>query len=220
VLRCIGHGGASALAPANTLRSFELAVELGADMVEFDVRRHGGRLLLAHTVLDALRPCCLELDDALAWLSTEGGDGLGLVLDLKSSGIEHAVVDALRRHRLQERAIVTSQRRLPLRRIAETAPAVRTAVSIAGRLSRAVQRWGEWRDEVVADLRAGRHRAVMAHRRLVDGDLVDRVRDAGAELYAWTARRPADVAALARLQPDGIVTTDPRLLAAPQRAGR
>jgi glycerophosphoryl diester phosphodiesterase len=34
----IGHGGASALAPANTLASFDAALEVGIDMVEFDVR--------------------------------------------------------------------------------------------------------------------------------------------------------------------------------------
>lgn len=46
----IGHGGASALVPANTLASFEMAHELGVDMVEFDVRGCRGRLLLAHTI--------------------------------------------------------------------------------------------------------------------------------------------------------------------------
>ncbi len=34
----IGHGGASALAPANTLASFDAALEVGIDVVEFDVR--------------------------------------------------------------------------------------------------------------------------------------------------------------------------------------
>src|SRR5579875_1788708 len=39
----IGHGGASALAPANTLASFDAALELGVDMIEFDVRDLGRR---------------------------------------------------------------------------------------------------------------------------------------------------------------------------------
>ena len=33
----IAHRGASAYAPENTLAAFELAVEQGADMLEFDV---------------------------------------------------------------------------------------------------------------------------------------------------------------------------------------
>ncbi len=47
----IGHGGASALAPANTLASFDAALEVGVDMVEFDVRAYHGELILAHTDL-------------------------------------------------------------------------------------------------------------------------------------------------------------------------
>ena len=42
----IGHRGAAAVAPANTLRSLEAAVAAGADLVEFDV---GGDLTLAHS---------------------------------------------------------------------------------------------------------------------------------------------------------------------------
>src|ERR671934_23258 len=46
----VGHRGAAALAPENTLRSLELAVELGCDMLEFDVLSlSDGTLVLAHS---------------------------------------------------------------------------------------------------------------------------------------------------------------------------
>ena len=64
----IGHGGASALARANTLASFDAACEIGVDMVEFDVRAWNGELVLAHTVLHARRGGNVPLDDALAHL--------------------------------------------------------------------------------------------------------------------------------------------------------
>lgn len=35
---CIGHAGAGASALPNTLKSLELVLDLGVDMVEFDVR--------------------------------------------------------------------------------------------------------------------------------------------------------------------------------------
>jgi glycerophosphoryl diester phosphodiesterase len=213
-VRCIGHGGASALAPANSLRSFELAARLGADAVEFDVRLARGRLLLAHTALDALRPGCLELEPALRWLAGELDDRIELLVDLKTPGIEEAVVDGLRRHGLLDRALVSSQCPPILRRVRDVDRRVRTAISVAGWLSRRVQRWGRWRENVLAELRAGRYVALMAHRRLVDARLVESVRDAGAELHAWTVRGRADAAALTRLGVDGIVTTDPRLVAA------
>src|SRR5439155_11488827 len=85
----VGHRGAAALAPENTLRSFELAVELGCDMLEFDVLALRDRtLVLAHSndlrevshgaargrvgrrTLDGLRrfaPNLTSLDEALAF---------------------------------------------------------------------------------------------------------------------------------------------------------
>lgn len=44
----IGHRGASALEPENTLRSFARAVEEGVDGVEFDIHLLDGRLLVLH----------------------------------------------------------------------------------------------------------------------------------------------------------------------------
>ena len=46
----VGHRGAAALAPENTLRSFEAALALGVDAIEFDVLDLvGGPLVLAHS---------------------------------------------------------------------------------------------------------------------------------------------------------------------------
>jgi glycerophosphoryl diester phosphodiesterase len=65
----IGHGGASALAPANTLASFDAAVAVAIDMVEFDVRERRGELVLAHTIFHAARCRNVLLGDALAHLA-------------------------------------------------------------------------------------------------------------------------------------------------------
>jgi glycerophosphoryl diester phosphodiesterase len=213
-VKCIGHGGASALAPANTLRSFELAADLGADVIEFDVRVARGRLLCAHSVLQA-RWGCLELEDALRALAEPRFDHIGVVADLKTHGTEGPVVDGLRRHGLFDRALITSQCRPILERVREHDPAARTGISVAGRLSRRRQRWRSWRDEVVAAVRQCGYTAVMAHRSLIDAELVERVGTAGAELHAWTARDHADVRALGQLGVDGVVTADPRLFERP-----
>src|SRR5947209_16386874 len=92
----IGHGGASALAPANTLASFEVAHELGVDMVEFDVRAWRGELVLAHTVFHARRGGNVRLLDALAYLADRRFAGLGLNVDVKHLGCEPALLDGLR----------------------------------------------------------------------------------------------------------------------------
>jgi glycerophosphoryl diester phosphodiesterase len=44
----IGHRGARGHAPENTLLAIDTGIRLGADMVEFDVQRHGESLLVIH----------------------------------------------------------------------------------------------------------------------------------------------------------------------------
>ena len=44
----IGHRGAAALAPENSLEAIALAVELGCDLVEFDVHAIGDALVVVH----------------------------------------------------------------------------------------------------------------------------------------------------------------------------
>src|ERR1700729_2428253 len=78
VCQRIGHGGASALAPANTHASFDAALDVGVDMVEFDVRAHRGELVLAHTLLDARLPGRVRLADALDHLSSRRFEGIEL----------------------------------------------------------------------------------------------------------------------------------------------
>ena len=59
----IGHGGARAPAPANTLASSDAAVAVGIDIVEFDVREWRGELVLAHTIFHAARSGNVLLGD-------------------------------------------------------------------------------------------------------------------------------------------------------------
>jgi glycerophosphoryl diester phosphodiesterase len=139
----VGHRGASALAPENTLHALELAVELGCDMLEFDVLDLAdGTLVLAHSNdlrevshgaargrvrsrdLEGLRrvaPDLPTLDEALAFCA-ERLPGIGLQLDLKRVGIEAATVEAVRRHGVLERSWVSAFDARSLHRLAELEP--------------------------------------------------------------------------------------------------
>jgi glycerophosphoryl diester phosphodiesterase len=139
----VGHRGASALAPENTLRALELAVELGCDMLEFDVLDlSDGTLVLAHSNdlrevshgaasgrvrsrdLAGLRhvaPDLPTLDEALAFCA-DRLPGIGLQVDLKRVGIEAATVDAIRRHGVLDRSWVSTFDVRSLRRLAELEP--------------------------------------------------------------------------------------------------
>ena len=89
----IGHRGAAALAPENTLEALGTAVELGCDLVEFDVLSIDGRLVLGHSA-EELPDEPASLDDALALLAA---DGAGAHVDLKWHGYETETVAAIAR---------------------------------------------------------------------------------------------------------------------------
>ncbi len=146
----IGHRGAAALAPENTLRSFRAALAAGVDLIEFDVLElEGGELVLAHSdnleevshgaargtvrdrTLRGLREVAPELptlDEALAFF-TEEGQSVGVHLDLKTPGAEQTVADALDRFGLVNRTLVSSFHVGSVRTLARIDPRLRAGIS-------------------------------------------------------------------------------------------
>jgi glycerophosphoryl diester phosphodiesterase len=209
----IGHGGASALAPGNTLESFDAALAVGVDMIEFDVRCWRGELVLAHTLLDARLGRGVRLRDALAYLAAPSFDGIDLNVDVKRTGYEDELLAQLRGAHLLDRALISSQVPAILDRVRELEPCARVGISVGGRVARLSRRYRDWRAQVLEGLAARRWDALMAQHRLVDGSLLDAVADRGAKLYAWTVNERAGIESLQRLGVHGITTADPRLFA-------
>jgi glycerophosphoryl diester phosphodiesterase len=141
----IGHRGAAALAPENTIASLERAVAHDVDVVEIDVlETHDGQLVLAHTndlhevshgvargrvrqlAFERLRraaPALPTLDEALAFLA-ERAPATGVQIDLKARGFESPVVGALRRYGLLPRSFVSSCHGSSLAVLRELEPAL------------------------------------------------------------------------------------------------
>jgi glycerophosphoryl diester phosphodiesterase len=209
----IGHGGASALAPANTLASFDAAHDVGVDVVEFDVRAWHGELMLAHTVLHARRGRNVRLHDALAHLSQPRFADLGLNVDVKHVGCEHALLEGLRGTGLLDRTLISSQVTAVLDRVRALEPGARVGISVGGRFARFSRRWNDWREQVLAGLESRRWDALMAQHRLVDRGLLDEVVDRHGLLYAWTVNERPAIDQLRALGVLGIATADPRLFA-------
>jgi glycerophosphoryl diester phosphodiesterase len=213
VCQRIGHGGASALARANTLASFDAALDVGVDMVEFDVRKWDGELVLAHTILQARRGGNVRLQDALAHLAGRRFADVELNVDVKHVGCERALLDHLRRATLLDRTLISSQVPDVLDRVRAFEPRARVGISVGGRLARLSRRWRDWRAVALAGVHSGRWDALMAQHKLVDGALVGDVNDRGGRLYAWTVNERAGIARLRALGVHGITTADPRLFA-------
>ncbi|HXG77379.1 MAG TPA: glycerophosphodiester phosphodiesterase [Gaiellaceae bacterium] len=146
----IGHRGAAALAPENTLRSFRTALALGVDLIELDVLElAGGELVLAHSddlrevthgaargrvrgrtaaELRELAPELPALEEALAFFAQEA-TATGVHVDLKSPRAARRVAELVARFGLAERTLVSTFHVRALRELAATAPGLRTAFS-------------------------------------------------------------------------------------------
>jgi glycerophosphoryl diester phosphodiesterase len=147
---CIGHRGASGLAPENTLRSFRAAIEAGVDLVELDVLALGsGELVVAHShdlreishgaaegsakgwTVAAVREVAPELATLEETLELFAGEALevGVHLDLKTARSADALLESIRSVGLVDRSLVSSFERGALRRLAALEPGLRTGVS-------------------------------------------------------------------------------------------
>jgi glycerophosphoryl diester phosphodiesterase len=207
----IGHGGASALAPGNTLESFDAAAAVGIDMIEFDVRECRGQLVLAHTLLDARLGRSVHLRDALAHLRGAPFRDIGLNVDLKRTGCECALLDQLHASRLLHRTLLSSQVPEVLDRVRALEPEARIGISVGGLIARLSRCWSDWRTQVLHGLAERRWDALMAQHRLIDAELLAAVCERGGQLYAWTVNERAAIQSLRGLGVHGITTADPRL---------
>jgi glycerophosphoryl diester phosphodiesterase len=143
-VRRIGHKGADAIAPGNTIPSYEAAVELAVDLIELDVVRPesdfrdgsdwrraaagpapGEPLLNAHDWGDARRRDPMTLAEALDAFTRPPLDSVEIDLDLKLAGREDEVVAALRDRGLMERAMASTMEVGSIELLRELAPELR-----------------------------------------------------------------------------------------------
>ena len=144
----IGHAGAAAYALPNTLESLALALDLGVDMVEFDVlacrdalvllhgddlsHLPGGQGLASEHALEDLRALDLGNGQRIATLA----EALDLVkgralmnVDLKAAGYEAEVLDTLTQKGVMAGVLISSMIPGSLRWVRQLAPAVQTGIS-------------------------------------------------------------------------------------------
>jgi glycerophosphoryl diester phosphodiesterase len=220
----IGHRGAAALAPENTLAGLEAAVAAGADLVELDVDRAPGgtRLILGHPGgPTTTQP--LSLDDALAYLA---GTAIGIHLDLKPVGAEAEIGAAVDQHRLAGRVIVSSTSTRSVRRLAKEAPTLARAISYPqDRHGISSVAWPAvlvrsgvacirplMRLRATQLLSATRADALSLHHALVTPSVLRLARARGTAVLAWTVNDPDRVGELARLGVDAVVSDDPQMV--------
>ena len=237
-MRVVGHKGADAIRPGNTLESFEAAIEAGVDMIELDVlwtpaghpklpEAQRAPLVIAHDWHDAERRSPMTLAEALEAFTKPPLDRVEIDCDLKLQGRERELVAALREHGLVERSMVSTMEMVSLERIAADEPALRRGWTFP-KVTRdwTSKRWAA--PGLLAALTYLRRRlpaiarktlprlgveAMWVYHPLVSSRLSRVTAGAGVELIAWTVDDLAKMRRLAALGVDGICSNDPRLFA-------
>jgi glycerophosphoryl diester phosphodiesterase len=231
----IGHRGASALAPENTLAAFRLAGELGAGFIEADMRatRDGavvalhdaavdrttsGRGLLARFALDELR----ELDAGSRFSPRFAGERvptleeildwslrarLGLFLEIKDEPAG-GFLEAL------VAGLDRAEGRESAVVISFDPEALRAIRRLEPRAATGLLFDAALPDPVGSAAKAGAATLLPRHD-LADAGVVERAHRAGLAVVAWTVNESAETRRLAALGVDGIMTDRPdRLIAA------
>ena len=204
----LAHRGASRAAAENTPEAFRLALALGADGVELDVRRAArGALVVHHDSVFHGRPVRQLARPPLPSLAVALNASAGGLVDveLKTDGDEPeaaatALCSYLRRRNGRDRLLASSFDAAALRTVRQLRPGIPTAL--------VVEQEAELGAALREASRAG-HAAVHPEWRLVDRALVKRARALGLELRAWTVNDADEVRRLARLGIDGLITDVP-----------
>jgi len=244
----IGHKGADALVPGNSVASFEKAVEVGVDAIEFDVLwtedghpsiepAKRSELVVAHDWVAAAaaeeRGEELTLDAALEAFTRPPLDRVPINLDIKLPGRDDEVFDAVLKHRLAERTMVSTMEASTLKRLAELKEieGLDTGLSLGWTVPKVTKDWlgmpkvirpalamglASVRVRMPGQVRRGlsdlKVDSVWAFFGVVTPRLVSTIHDAGKELNVWTVDDAQRIESLTELGVDGICSNDPRLL--------
>lgn len=226
----VAHRGASAYEPENTLRAFERALELGADMSELDIHlSNDGELVVIHdfTVDQTTNGHGAVKDLSLAELqSLDAGKGErvptlrqvidlvrgrnGLYLELKGAGTPQPTVNLLRDNDFTapHQVIVGSFQPALVRETKTLAPELSVSL-LVGPVYPAPQLI-EMARAAHADFihLCWENRAPLPHT-LLTPELLNALRAAGLGIVLWHEERDAELQALVSLDVDAICTNTP-----------
>jgi glycerophosphoryl diester phosphodiesterase len=221
----IGHKGAAALAPENTIASLAAALENGVDMVEFDVvDAPDGSLVLAHS-REEIQPGAPDLDEALAFMASEAPGTTGLVIDLKGEGFEEGIARSLAQHGLTARALVSSFHSQSLRELARHEPTLRTGISYPwdrrGLATRRAMKPIVWAGaaalraalphRIAGMVRGAGASSAMLHYSVLSSAAVARCHELGVSVFVWTVDEAELLGRLLAMNVDGVISNDPRI---------
>lgn len=215
----IGHRGAAALEPENTLRSFRRAEDEGADILELDLRvTCNGHLVALHdpsldrttdgtglvsdTMLDDLRQLDAGMGERIPTLEEVlGTTTLPIHAELKVAEAVSVLTEFIRRRRLVGFVTPISFHPGMLREVKTALPDSPTGLIFSGVPPDAADR-ARSVGATLASLQSNH----------VNAKVVERCRRFGLKTTAWTVNDPEEMRRVLGLGLDGVVTDRPDLL--------
>jgi glycerophosphoryl diester phosphodiesterase len=213
----IAHRGASRVERENTVGAFRRAAELGADMVELDVRRSADGVLVVHHdahLEDGRALSSTAAADLPPWLPTleaalDACAGMAVNVEIKNNpadagfeadrALSDDVATVVTARRDTDRVLVSSFDRPSLDRLRAVAdPPIASAWLVTVPPA-----------DVVEALVDGGIQALHPWWQTVDRSLVERCHEAGLAVNVWTCDDPDAMARLAGWGVDGICTNVP-----------
>lgn len=235
----IGHRGAKAYAPENTISSFKKAMELGVDMIEFDVRitkdKHPvvmhdlilrrltqkfGRI--SRLTLEQVKKLKVEGTESIPTLAEVLdiiGDQIGLNIELKEKNSAQIVVQTLRDYRVDfSNVMVSSNHANEIKFAEELEPKITTAL-----IFRSTNTWNFWllldflailflpiTKYYIAWLVRNAHADYLnINHRFLDKKKMKHFKSQGIKIFAWTVDSQRKINYLKELGVDGIITNYP-----------
>jgi len=216
----VGHRGARAYEPENTLRSFKKAIELGVDAVELDVRRTrdgeivvihdaevdrttNGKGLVRELTLKEIKQLVTEkgekiptLEEALDFLDKK----VKILIELKETDFEDTVMNLIREKGLENNVIIVSFLEEALRRVRELDDEVETGL-IYARHKNPIRAALELRANYLLPLYRFTHTAN-----------VQKAHENGLKVIVWTINEEKEVSEYVKKGVDGIASDKPDIL--------
>ena len=223
----IAHRGAPDYAKENTIESFEKAMTLGADMIEFDMRRTRDNVLIAYhdEMIQGYSTKGLTYEEIGQMARNQGFDiptveevlewsrgKIKLDVELKEEGYEKEIVELLIKYFEEDQFVITSFNGASLRVVKERYPDIRTGL-ILGRgipsypiLTRLQEFFPMKRcNKAKADF-------LVVHWKLLRFDFLERAKKNNRPVFVWTVN---DKEMMSRLLQDrrvcAIITDKPDL---------
>jgi glycerophosphoryl diester phosphodiesterase len=222
----IGHRGANSVAPENTLKSFQKAIDLGADYIEFDIHKSkDGEIVVMHDpntfaitghrgsikrmTLEELKGLnCGEGEQIPTLRETieVAKDKIGLQMEIKAKGLAGQLVSILREEDLINSSIVSSFLHEELLKIKKIEPKLKIAT-----LEPIITGWSnDWSYLGGVINNAIRHKSYAIHPiyHLVNRKFIDFAHDNDLKVNIWTVNSMAAIKKFIRMDVDGIITDD------------